>query len=229
MRPSEESMSIQQQARFADFSNMNKKTIREEMRAKRHEITKEERKQASKEICHTLIESRKINLLLSSWNIAVYISTTHEIRTRYIIQKLWNAGRNVCVPAWNKEQASYKLGALLPDMKFITGPFNVREPAVHIPVPIWDVDAFIIPGLAFDMYGARLGFGAGFYDKILAVARKSARIIAVCYDWQVIEGESLPQEPHDIKVGWIVTDKRVIKCGKHHNRQGSEERIQELE
>ena len=199
------------------------------MLARRHEVTKEERKQASKEICQTLIESNKINLLLTSWNVAAYISTTHEIRTRYIIQKLWNAGRNVCVPTWDSDSEAYKLCALLPDMKFITGPFGVREPAINMPVQIWDVDAFIIPGLAFDMYGARLGFGAGFYDKILSAARKSTKIIAICYDWQVNEDEALPQEPHDIRVDWIVTDKRVIKCGRHHRGQESEDRIQESE
>jgi 5-formyltetrahydrofolate cyclo-ligase len=99
-------------------------------------------------------------------------------------------------------------------MKFIKGQLGVREPQVQMPVPVWDVDAFIIPGLAFDTYGARLGFGAGYYDRILSAARKSAKLIGVCYDWQVIEGDEIPQESHDIRVGWIVTEKRVIKCGK---------------
>jgi len=192
---------------------MDKDTIREEMRAKRHEITKEERKRSSKQICRTLVESRKLNLLLSAWNISTYLSTSHEIRTRHLIQEVWNARRNVCVPGWDADNSSYRLCALLPDMKFIKGPLGVREPQVQMPFPVWDVDAFIIPGLAFDMYGARLGFGAGYYDRILSEARKSAKLIAVCYDWQVIEDVEIPQEPHDIRVGWIVTDKRVIKCG----------------
>jgi len=199
---------------------MDKTEIREAMRTRRHAVTGPERKQAAKAIGRTLVESRKLNLLLNSWNIATYLSTAHEIPMRYLITQIWNAARNVCVPAWDAEIASYKLCTLLPDMKFITGPFGVREPAVQLPVPVWDVDAFIIPGLAFDLYGGRLGFGAGFYDRILANARKSARLIAVCYDWQVVEDqeEQIPQEPHDVRVDWIVTDKRVIKCGTHGSR-----------
>ncbi len=184
------------------------------MRAKRHEVTNKERRQASKDIGHTLAENRKLNLLLSAWTISTYISTPHEIPMRYLIKEVWNLKRNICVPTWNKETKVYNLCSFFPNMKLTTGPFGVREPREHFLVPTWDVDAFIIPGLAFDMYGARLGFGAGFYDQILTKARKPARLIAVCYDWQVIEDKEIPQEPHDIRVHWIVTDKRVIKCGK---------------
>lgn len=177
-------------------------------------MTEAERKQVGKDIAHTLITNRKLNLLLSAWNFSTYISTTHEIPTRYLITEIWNARRNVSVPAWDELSSTYKLCALLPGTKFVTGPFGVREPVLRLPVPTWEVDAFIMPGLAFDMYGARLGFGAGFYDRILSEARNSARLIAICHDWQVIEDQPLPQEPHDIRVDWIVTDKRVIRCGK---------------
>ena len=191
------------------------------MRAKRHAITKEMRKQTAKDICQTLVESSKLNLFISSWNISTYLSTEYEIPTRYIIQQTWSTARNISVPAWDKESLSYKLCALMPDMAFVTGQLGVREPAVQLPFPIWEVDAFIIPGLAFDMYGARLGYGAGYYDKILSKARKAARLIAICYDWQVVEDEPIPQESHDIRVEWIVTDKRVIRCGQHANRKPS--------
>ncbi|MFA7172966.1 MAG: 5-formyltetrahydrofolate cyclo-ligase [Kiritimatiellia bacterium] len=192
---------------------MDKSSIREKMRAQRHELTEAELKQAGKDISHALITSRKLNLLLSAWNISTYISTTYEIPTRYLIAEIWNAGRNVSVPVWDAVTSTYKLCALLPRAKFVTGPFGVREPALRIPVQTWDMDAFIMPGLAFDMYGARLGFGAGFYDRILSEARSSTRLIGICHDWQVVEDQPIPQEPHDIRVDWIVTDKRTIRCG----------------
>jgi 5-formyltetrahydrofolate cyclo-ligase len=56
-----------------------------------------------------------------------------------------------------------------------------------------------------------LGYGAGIYDTILSQARKSVPKIAICYDWQILE-KSLPLEPHDVRMDWIVTDKRVIRC-----------------
>lgn len=192
---------------------MNKESIRDEMRAERHEVTEEERKKAGKLICSNLIENKKVNLMLSCWKISTYLSSSHEIPTRYITRQFWNERREVCVPAWDAEQNAYMLCAFPPGMKVIKGPCGIREPAQRFPIQAWDVDAFIIPGLAFDMYGARLGFGAGYYDRILAKARKSARLIALCHDWQVIEDEQIPQEPHDIRMDWIITETRVIKCG----------------
>jgi 5-formyltetrahydrofolate cyclo-ligase len=97
--------------------------------------------------------------------------------------------------------------------KLITGKLGIREPQKRIPIAPLDIDAFIIPGLAFDAQGGRLGFGAGIYDEILSQARKSAPKNAICYDWQVLK-EPLPLEPHDICMDWIVTDKRVIACKK---------------
>jgi len=75
----------------------------------------------------------------------------------------------------------------------------------------WDVDAFILPGLAFDRQGGRLGYGAGYYDRILAKASRTALKIAVCYDWQMLD-TPLPQEPHDIPMDWIITEKRALRC-----------------
>ena len=200
---------------------MDKESIREEMRERRHAVTDEERRQAGRAICANLMESRKINLMLTCWRISSYLSTPHEIPTRYIIREFWNARREVCVPAWNAEDNAYDLCLFHAGMKVVKGPLGIREPIIRLPVPAWDVDAFIIPGLAFDMYGARVGFGAGFYDKILAETRKTAQLIAVCHDWQVVEDAPIPQEPHDIRVKWIVTDKRVIKCGKPPRRRAT--------
>ncbi len=192
---------------------MNKQTIRDAMLARRREVSKEERKKTGRMICDNLMQSPQINLLLSCWQVSTYLSSSHEIPTRYITRELWNAARDVCVPTWDAMDKTYMLCAFAPGMEIVKGPCGIREPAQRFPVQTWDVDAFIIPGLAFDMYGARLGFGAGFYDQILAAARKSAKLIALCHDWQVIEDQRIPQEPHDIRMNWIVTEKRVIKCG----------------
>ena len=201
---------------------MDKESIRDEMRARRREISEDDRKKAGRLICSNLMRSQKINLLLSCWKISTYLSSSHEIPTRYLMRELWNATREVCVPAWNAMDKTYMLCAFPPGMEVVKGHCGIREPAHRFPIQTWDVDAFIIPGLAFDMYGARLGFGAGYYDRILSKARKSARLIAFCHDWQVIEDLQIPQEPHDIRVNWIVTEKRVIKCGVPPTRRDKE-------
>ncbi len=189
---------------------MTKDDIRQQMRERRQAVKAEERRAAGQAIGKKVMGD-EIRLLLRAWRVSIYLSTKNEIPTRYVARALWEAGREVCVPAWSKSERAYKLCLITPRSKLLAGHHGIREPQVRIPVLPWDVDAFVLPGLAFDARGGRLGFGAGHYDAILAKAAKRAVKIAVCYDWQILD-EPLPQEPHDIPMDWIVSDKRVIRC-----------------
>ena len=191
-------------------SPTNKDDVRQQMRERRKEVSPEDRKAAGQAICEKVI-GNPVNLLFRAWRVCLYLSTRNEIPTRYLARAVWDAGREVCVPAWSTSEKAYKLYAIDPRMKLITGHHGIREPAVRIPVMPWEVDAFILPGLAFDHFGSRLGYGAGHYDHILGKAVRTAQKIAVCYDWQVLE-EPVPQEPHDVAMDWIVTGARAINC-----------------
>jgi 5-formyltetrahydrofolate cyclo-ligase len=68
----------------------------------------------------------------------------------------------------------------------------------------------LLPGAAFDHRGNRLGYGGGYYDRLLARLKKKLPLVALAYEEQIVD--SLPAEPHDIKVDMIVTDERVIRC-----------------
>lgn len=192
-----------------------KAEIRQEMRAKRKEISQEKRLEAGQEIAKKLVES-EIRLLLQAWKVALYLSMTHEIPTRFIARSIWEAGREIVVPYWSTTQEIYQLTLMKPSTTLITGKMGIREPQERIPVSPVEVDTFILPGLAFDLQGGRLGYGAGIYDTILAQARKSAPKIALCYDWQVLD-EPLPLEPHDVRMDYLVTEKRVINCKKNND------------
>jgi 5-formyltetrahydrofolate cyclo-ligase len=143
--------------------------------------------------------------------VSIYLSTYEEISTRYIARALWGVGKGVCVPAWSPFDQRYHLCELHPHMRLVTGRFNIREPLEQIPVMSWDVDAFILPGLAFDKQGGRLGYGKGIYDEILFRANPSALKIGICYDWPILD-DPLPLDPHDMRVDWVVSDKRAIDC-----------------
>jgi 5-formyltetrahydrofolate cyclo-ligase len=75
-----------------------------------------------------------------------------------------------------------------------------------------DIDLVIIPGAAFDVSGSRLGYGAGFYDRLLAGIKNKIPVIAPAYEEQIVE--NIPSEPHDVMVDKIVTDRRVISAIK---------------
>jgi 5-formyltetrahydrofolate cyclo-ligase len=191
-----------------------KAEIRQEMRAKRIEVSQETRLEAGQEIAKKLVES-EVRLLLKAWKVALYLSVTHEIPTRYIVRSIWEAGREIVVPYWSATQKSYQLTLMKPAANLIKGKMGIREPQERIPVSPVEVDAFILPGLAFDLQGGRLGYGAGIYDTILSQARKNTPKIAICYDWQILE-DPLPLESHDVRMDWIVTEKRVINCKKNN-------------
>ena len=187
---------------------MNKDEIRADMLARRRTINDHTRRQAGKEIARRLLET---DAFARSWRFCCYLSARHEVSSRYILRAVFDAGREACVPCWDPVARTYSLFAYDPGMPLVTGPKGIREPAVRIPIIPWNVDCFIIPGLAFDIHGGRLGYGKGYYDRILARAARTARIVAVGYDWQVTEAP-LPLESHDIRAHLIATDTRLITC-----------------
>jgi 5-formyltetrahydrofolate cyclo-ligase len=84
-----------------------------------------------------------------------------------------------------------------PAAQLTAGAFGVREPSPDLPViPVYRIDAFLCPGLAFDERGGRLGRGRGFYDRMLAGARPGALKIGVCFPWQFVD-DTFP-EAHDV-------------------------------
>ncbi len=87
--------------------------------------------------------------------------------------------------------------------------FGFLQPHASAPqVPVEDVDMFLLPGLAFDLHGTRLGRGAGYFDELLARARRGARRGGVVPAALVVD--ALPREPHDVSVGHLATEEGVV-------------------
>jgi 5-formyltetrahydrofolate cyclo-ligase len=88
---------------------------------------------------------------------------------------------------------------------------GIREPKPTAPVAtLADVDLVLVPGLGFDGEGRRLGFGGGFYDRLLAQPPRSAFLLGHAHAFQLVP--QLPDEPHDIKVQAVGTPDGVIRC-----------------
>ncbi|MBU2476991.1 5-formyltetrahydrofolate cyclo-ligase, partial [Candidatus Micrarchaeota archaeon] len=155
-----------------------------------------------KEKFFSLNETRKAK------NIMIYISFKSEARTREIILELLEKKKKVIVPVINfkkneislselkdyqKELVSSKLGLFQPAKEFFR-PFNPKE-----------LDLIVVPGIAFDEKGNRLGFGKGYYDKFLSKIQKKIPVIALAFEEQI--GEKIVSEKHDIKMHKIITEK----------------------
>lgn len=87
--------------------------------------------------------------------------------------------------------------------------YGIREPATHLPSAGSEFDLILVPGLAFDPGGGRLGRGKGFYDRFLAGARGPRA--GVCFDDQIVD--QVPVEPHDLRMDFVVTPSAIYRCG----------------
>lgn len=92
------------------------------------------------------------------------------------------------------------------------GRFGVWEPDVETTQVLKpeELSVILLPGLFFTLEGARLGRGGGFFDRYLARTTATTLRAGVALDWQLVE--SLPLEPHDQQMDWLITEKRVIQC-----------------
>ena len=121
-------------------------------------------------------------------------------------------GTTCGLPFFDAEKKTYGarvLEKLATDI--VTGKFGVREPAASCAeMPLDRFDLVLVPGVAFDLPGNRLGRGQGFYDRLLA--ETSGVKCGVGYDFQLLE--KIPAEPHDEKVKFILTPNRCVKAKK---------------
>ena len=181
------------------------------MRARRRALTPEEREHASKVICAKLINDDLISVAVDPFDgggaVAVYLATPDEIDLSDFIHEMLDRGVKVVAPRWNGK--TYELSRLkrLAECDLRRGPMGILEPAEAKIVKPSEVAAWIVPGLAFTIHGDRLGYGGGWYDRLMANAKGFE--IGVAHDFQIVE--NLPHEPHDIQLIRIVTEVRHIE------------------
>ncbi len=146
--------------------------------------------------------------------IMCFASFRSEPNTYIIIQKALNLSKRVILPKVNIEEQKLILYGIKNLNELIPGYMNIPEPDAH-QSRIFDanlLDIIIMPGIAFDEKGGRLGFGGGYYDKFIHSIDKKPPLIVIAYDEQIVD--KVPVLEHDIRVDKIITDKRVIKVPK---------------
>ncbi len=119
------------------------------------------------------------------------------------------AGKHVFLPRFDHESNSYTACQIKsPDTDLRLGQFGIREPTDTCPeIPLNRLDLLLIPGVAFDLHGRRLGRGKGFYDQLLATVR--GKTCGVAFDEQIVD--EVPVEPHDVLLNCILTPSRWIE------------------
>lgn len=157
----------------------------------------------------TAIEERITSLaeVQGATTILSFASIRNEVRTRPLMEAAWASGKRVALPRVVGEELSLHL--IEPNTSLPEGAYSVPEPphAMALVQPA-DVDFALIPALAVDPRGFRIGYGGGYYDRLLP-RLENACTCAIAYDFQLIS--EVPELPFDVAVDLVVTDERVIR------------------
>jgi len=137
----------------------------------------------------------------------LYIPLGNETDTAYITEKAIADGKRVCFPVTDKE--SGEITACFADRKtvFEKGAFSVSEPQNSKLADPEKIDAVVVPGIAFDRFGTRVGFGKGCYDRFLK--KTDAVRIGYCYENQIVN--TIPADKHDVRMDYIISECGIIK------------------
>ncbi len=182
-----------------------KERLRKEFLETRREMTFEEVWQRSTVIQSRLLESP---FFLDARSLALYSSTQNEVLTDQIFSEAEEKKKEVYYPRVFKGRRTMKFIRVRSLDELSAGAFDIREPEeAGETIEPEGLDLIVVPGVAFDLRGARLGFGKGFYDR--ALSGLEVPLVALAYDFQV--RPSIPREPFDVSVKAIITEKRNIK------------------
>lgn len=142
--------------------------------------------------------------------LALYAPIHREVDTAAVAAAALAAGKTVLYPAVVGDDLKFcpvaDLGELAP------GRYGIPEPGGEGCDPA-QADLIVVPGVAFDLCGRRIGYGKGYYDRALHRLEGSGKLVAFCFDFQLLQ--EIVGEPHDVTMDLIVTESRVVRVNKH--------------
>lgn len=149
--------------------------------------------------------------------LALYAPIHHEVETAAVAEAALAAGKTLIYPAVAGDHLQFRRVAALGEL--VRGKYGIQEPAGEELDPL-AADLIVIPGVAFDVSGRRIGYGKGYYDRALHRMEGTGRLVAFCYDFQLVE--EIVGEPHDVTMDLIVTESRVVRVN-NHIREGEQQ------
>lgn len=154
---------------------------------------------------------KRSELFESSKTIMCYLSMKDEVQTYDIVDYVLKQGKSVCVP-YIRDRAGIMDAVIIQDLnELVRGDFDiltVNSLNMNI-VNTEEIDLIVMPGVAFDQAGHRLGMGAGFYDRFLDKTN-CAKLVGLALSCQVLD--AVPSMPHDYSVHYLVTKDGITNC-----------------
>lgn len=175
---------------------MDKKELRRTIRERKRAMTEEEIVSRSKKLGELFAQSEAYKAAKTIYG---YLPYNQEVRTVPMLEQALKDGKRVAVPKVYGDEMKF---LYLDDLSQVEkGYAGIPEPIADEPVADDDTALVLMPGLAFDPQGHRIGYGGGFYDKFLA-AEPNHPTLALCYEFQMLP--RLDTEEHDIPVDTVL-------------------------
>ena len=180
-----------------------KKALREQAKLLRDALT--DKDEQSREICRTLVALPEYQ---AARTVLYYVDARSEVRTRHYLPEALESDRRIAVPYCVASEL--ELFHLQNMDELARGQFGILEPKADLRslatkrVEIRTVDLIVVPGIAFDRRGGRLGHGFGYYDKLLRQARGDTCLVGLAFECQLVE--EVPMAEHDVFLDRIVTE-----------------------
>lgn len=176
---------------------LSKQQLREQRLAMRRALPKEEQETRSAEIVEAIKELEQFK---SAESILTFVSLPGEV----LVDSLLGSKKQVLLPGIDNGG----IAMLRYEGQLVKGLYGTRQPPFDEKKVASRADIALVPGVAFDAKGNRLGHGKGYYDRLLS--RVPAFKVGVAFDAQLVD--AVPVEPHDVRMDLIVTESRVIRC-----------------
>ena len=175
---------------------MDKKTLRAAIRQQKRAMTEEEIVTKSQKLCELLMET---DLYKNAKTFYGYLPYNQEVRTTPMLEQALREGKRIAVPKCYGAEMNF---IYLDDLtKVEKGYANIPEPIEDGPIANDPTALVLMPGMAFDREGHRIGYGGGFYDKFLA-QEPNHPTVALCYDFQMLP--HLEPDEYDIPVDLVL-------------------------
>lgn len=189
---------------------MEKKALRKKIISLRDQLLPEEITAKS-----SLIAAGLYNLQAyrDAGAVMFFITFGTEVDTRPMVEETIKRGKLALAPKALPETRELIPSRVLDwDSDLVPGAYNIPEPGEDTlrPVKPETIDLLIVPGVAFDLKGNRLGYGGGYYDRFFPLLKKQTPLVALVFDLQILP--EIPVDEWDRRVDIIITEKRVIDC-----------------
>ena len=187
-----------------------KRTLRQSIIAGRAALPEELHQDLSRKIAARLLQLEAYH---SAHTVMGYMHFGAEFISEPWLRQVLSDGKQLLLPRVNQSSRQlevYRVEDL--DAQLEPGAYGIREPLPEqcVPAELNELEFMLLPGVAFARNGARLGYGGGFYDKLLAKLTHRPVLVGAAFALQVVDG--IPMESTDQRIDWLVTEHETTDC-----------------